>query len=76
MQGHGKYPTEQIITDPDVVVTKAPTKEDKWQFEYYVNQMYEMDKFVKNLTDTLARFDEDCILVMYGDHIPALNITE
>ena len=35
-----------------------------------------MDKFVKNLTDTLARFDEDCILVMYGDHIPALNITE
>ena len=76
VQGHGKYPTEQIITDPEVVVTKAPTKEDKWQFEYYVNQMYEMDKFVKNLTDTLARFDEDCILVMYGDHIPALNITE
>ncbi|MBR6444103.1 MAG: LTA synthase family protein [Firmicutes bacterium] len=76
VQGHGKYPTEQLISEPDVVVTKAPSAEEKWQFEYYVNQLYEMDKFVKNITDTLAKFDEDCILIMYGDHIPALNITE
>ena len=76
VQGHGKYPTEKFIDNPAVVVTKAPTEEDRWAFEYYVNQMYEMDKFIKNLTDTLSRFDEDCVLIMYGDHIPALNITE
>ena len=76
VQGHGKYPIEQLINDPDVVVTKAPSEESKWQFEYYVNQLYEMDKFVKNLTDTLEKFNEDCVLVMYGDHIPALEINE
>ena len=34
-----------------------------------------MDQFVKELTDTLSKLDEPTILVMYGDHIPALDIT-
>ena len=76
VQGHGQYPKEQIIEDPDITVEKAPTEDLKWQFEYYVNQVYEMDKFVKSLTDTLANFDEDTVVVFYGDHIPALEISE
>lgn len=76
VQGHGKYPTEQVLEDPEIEVTKAPTEELKWQYEYYVNQLHEMDQFVKNLTDTLKRYDEDVILVMYGDHLPALDMTE
>ena len=48
----------------------------KWKYEYYVNQVYEMDQFVKELTETLAQYDEDVILVMYGDHIPALDGSE
>ena len=35
-----------------------------------------MDKFVKELTDSLSQFDEDVVLVMYGDHLPALDMTE
>lgn len=76
VQGHGKYPAEQVITNPKIEVTDAPNEELKWKYEYYVNQLYEMDQFVKELTETLANMDEDVILVMYGDHIPALDMTE
>ncbi len=76
VQGHGKYPTEQVIKNPEITVTDAPSEEMKWKYEYYVNQVYEMDQFVKELTETLAQYDEDVILVMYGDHIPALDVTE
>lgn len=76
VQGHGKYPTEQVIKNPAIEVTEAPDEATKWQYEYYVNQIYEMDQFIKNLTETLSEYDEDVILVMYGDHIPALDVTE
>lgn len=76
VQGHGKYPTEQMIEDPAVTVTKAESDEQKWSYEYYVNQVYEMDLFVRELTDALSSYDEDIVLVMYGDHLPALDMTE
>ena len=76
VQGHGKYPTEQLIEDPAVTVTKAESEEQRWSYEYYVNQVYEMDLFVEELTDALSTYDEDVILVMYGDHLPALDMTE
>lgn len=76
VQGHGRYPTEQLIENPEIEVTKANTEEQKWGYEYYANQVYEMDKFVKELTDTLSEYDEDVVLVMYGDHLPALDMTE
>lgn len=76
VQGHGKYPTEQLLENPEITVTEAPTEEQRWQYEYYVNQVYEMDLFVKELTDRLSQFDEDVVLVMYGDHLPALEMTE
>ena len=76
VQGHGKYPPEQVLQKPVIEVTAAPSEELKWKYEYYVNQIYEMDQFVKALTDTLAKREEPTVLVMYGDHIPALNMTE
>ena len=76
VQGHGSYPTEQVIKNPAIEVTAAPDEATKWQYEYYVNQIYEMDQFIKDLTDTLSEYDEDVVLVMYGDHIPALDVTE
>ena len=76
VQGHGKYPIQQIIQNPAIEVTSAPTEALKWKYEYYVNQVYEMDQFIKELTDTLAKREEPTVLVMYGDHIPALDMTE
>ena len=76
VQGHGQYPAEKLLADPDIIVTKAPSDSAKNKFEYFANEVHEMDNFVKKLTKELSEYDEKVILVMYGDHIPALDITE
>ena len=76
VQGHGKYPAEQVLENPKFQVTNAPSEELKWKFEYYVNQIGEMDDFVGRLVETLEKYKEPTVLVMYGDHIPAIDLTE
>jgi hypothetical protein len=76
VQGHGKYPQEQALADPVIQVGGLSSEEQKWQYEYYVNQLYEMDLFIKDLTDTLKKYDERVVLVLYGDHLPALDMTQ
>lgn len=76
VQGHGQYPDKEVLNNPVIRVTEAPSEELKWKWEYYVNQIYEMDQFIKDLTDTLADFDEPVVLAMYGDHIPAIDLAE
>lgn len=76
VQGHGKYPTEPVLVNPKIKLTKWNNDATKWAYEYYVNQIYEMDAFVKHLTDKLSKFDEKTILLIYGDHLPALDIAE
>lgn len=75
VQGHGDYPEEPILDDPEITVSGAPTTEKNNAWEYYVNQLHEMDDFVKVLTDTLADYPEDVVLVMYGDHLPTMGLT-
>ena len=74
-QGHGAYPEEQLIDDPEITVSGAETEAQNNQWEYYVNEIHEMDNFVKELTDALADYPEDVILVMYGDHLPTMGLT-
>ena len=77
VQGHGKYPTVRLLSDPAIRVTGLENEELRLQWEYFTNQVYEMDQFVGDLTDQLKDFDEDTIVIFYGDHMPALtNISE
>lgn len=79
VQGHGSYPTEQVIDDPaiEVSVTNDDGTEDTdrtSQFSYYVNQIAEMDQFIRDLIGTLSAYPEPTVCVFYGDHLPALGI--
>ena len=74
-QGHGAYPEEQLIDDPEITVSGAETEAQNNQSEYYCNEIHEMDNFVKELIDALADYPEDVILVMYGDHLPTMGLT-
>jgi hypothetical protein len=76
VQGHGEYPTEAVLEDPAIQVSGAATEEKNYQWEYYVNQLHEMDQFVADLIAALEERGEDTILVMYGDHLPTLGLTE
>lgn len=74
VQGHGDYPEEPMIENPKIKVSGASSEAANNKWEYYCNQIYEMDKFIKQLTDKLAEYDEDVILVMYGDHLPTMGL--
>ena len=76
VEGHGGYPTEEVLIDPEIRVLSAPSETEKWQYEYYANLLYGMDTFVKDLTEELSNYDERVIVVMYGDHLPAIDFTE
>ena len=77
VQGHGSYPTSNILGNPEIKVTGGMDDESrKYAIEYYANQTHEMDEFIKELTDELSKLDEHTILVMYGDHLPGLGFSE
>lgn len=75
VQGHGKYPDEQVYKHPYATVT-ADNESTKWKYEYYFQQMYEMDKFIGKLIKEINKADEPTIMIIYGDHIPALDVKE
>lgn len=74
VQGHGAYPEEPMLEDPEITVSGAATEEKNYQWEYYVNQIHEMDDFVGELVETLEDYPEDVVLVMYGDHLPTMDL--
>lgn len=75
VQGHGDYPTEPVLDNPKITVTGAEEKEkNNYSWEYYVNQIHEMDQFIKQLTDTLSDYPEPVVLVLYGDHLPTMGL--
>ena len=74
VQGHGAYPEEPILEDPEITVTGAATEEKNNQWEYYVNEIHEMDEFVGELVAALEDYPEDVVLVMYGDHLPTMGL--
>ena len=76
VQGHGSYPTYEVLEEPLITVSGIEDEERSYQFEYYVNQIKEMDDFIGELTQALSDYKEDVILVMYGDHLPSLELTE
>ena len=77
VQDHGKYPTE-LLENPHIKVSGfAPEDEERQNaFTYYVNQCHETDAFLGSLIATLNAFEEPVVLVLYGDHLPNLDITE
>ena len=74
VQGHGGYPTADLIEDPEIEVTGAGSAEANCQWEYYVNQLHEMDKFVKDLTEYIEERGEPTIILFYGDHLPTMGL--
>lgn len=76
VQGHGAYPTEKVIENPEITVSGAETESKNNEWEYYVNQIHEVDKFIGNLIDMLSKREEKTIVVFFGDHLPTMGLTD
>ena len=75
VEGHGSYPTEKVFKKPYTEVT-AEDEETKWKYEYYLNECHEMDTFIGDLIDAIEESGEPTVMIIYGDHIPALEVKE
>lgn len=75
VQSHGSYPSEPVFDDPFVEVSGAATPEENYQWEYFINELYEVDMFIGDLIDDLEARDEKTLVVMYGDHLPTMGLT-
>ena len=91
VQGHGKYPDElpnETDSYPDyeleygdepIKVSSVDADIDERtlaQYTYYVNQLHETDEFIGELIKALEERGEPCVVVFYGDHLPALPLTD
>ena len=75
VEGHGAYPTERVFKNPYTTVT-CDDEETKWKYEYYLNECHEMDTFIGELIQAIEEADEPTVMIIYGDHIPALDVKE
>ncbi len=76
VQPHGRYPEEVVDENQTITLEGAATEGEKNAYEYYINQCYETDAFVKELCDTLDQFSEPTVVVFYGDHLPNTGMVE
>lgn len=75
VEGHGAYPTEQVFKNPYTTVT-CDDETTRWKYEYYLNECHEMDTFIGDLIKAINKADEPTVMIIYGDHIPALDVKE
>ena len=74
VQGHGDYPEEQVIENPKIKVQGIEDEALKNKWEYYVNQVYEMDAFAGKLVQAIEDRGEPTVIVFYGDHLPTMGL--
>ena len=72
VQSHGDYSANPEAAYA-IRVTGELDEAIKAEYEYYVNEINEVDMFVGALVSFLESFDEPTVLVLYGDHLPALT---
>lgn len=76
VEGHGAYPTYQVEEDPVIkVTTEGKTEEQRCEWEYYINRIYNVDDFLQKYIQMLDDRGEDTLVIMFGDHLPTMGLT-
>ena len=75
VQSHGKYPSE-YSTQTKIEISGIEDDITRNSFEYYVNQLNEVDSVIGRLLEELEKRDEKTVVVMFGDHLPSFDISE
>ncbi|CDM69746.1 Hypothetical protein CM240_2622 [Clostridium bornimense] len=74
VQDHGGYDYGEEY-EKTITVDEGDIDDwDKKQLEYYCNQLYETDQFIKSLIENLENRGEPVILSLVSDHLPTLNV--
>lgn len=74
VQAHGRYPKKPIDGAQTLSVSGMPEEDRRAGFEYYLQQLWETDRFIGELRTALSKFPEKTMVVFYGDHLPSFSI--
>lgn len=74
VQPHGKYPNVMIDEQQHITMTGDIDESEIAAYEYFINQLYETDYFIGSLVNELEKSNEPTILVLYGDHLPSMDL--
>nr|MBQ4317609.1 sulfatase-like hydrolase/transferase [Clostridia bacterium] len=72
---HGQYP-DDIAPDGDIEVYGIDDESMADKYAYYVNELRKVDDFIRELISELENRGEPTVVVLYGDHIPALELSD
>lgn len=75
VESHGKYAETYEYKEGDVEVISLPDEIPMAPFQNFINILTGTDDFLGALLPQLAWFEEPVVLVVYGDHLPALELT-
>lgn len=74
VQGHGRYPVTPPVQPHIRMEGLLLSQEEQNRWVYYINEMHRVDAFIGAMISALSAYNEPVVLVMYGDHLPALPI--
>ena len=74
VQSHGKYNDVKTDSKDPVKVYNAPAGKEE-SYEYYVNEIDEVDQMIGKLVYALGKREKPTVLVLYGDHLPSLDLS-
>ena len=74
VQSHGKYNDVKTDSKDPVKVYNAPEGKEE-SYEYYVNEINEVDQIIGKLVYALGKREKPTVLVLYGDHLPSLELS-
>ena len=75
VESHGKYSDVYEPQPGDIEVLSLPEEIPLAPFQNYVNVLRATDAFLGRLIVELMSFEEPTVVVAYGDHLPALELT-
>ena len=76
VQAHGKYPSEKTDAPQPIDVYGIESASLSAEYKYYINQLHDTDKFIGELIAALQNRPDPYVVVMFGDHLPSLNLSE
>ncbi|MCD7812466.1 MAG: LTA synthase family protein [Lachnospiraceae bacterium] len=73
---HGDYPQYEVLEDPEITISGVEDEGMAYAWEYYVNMLHEVDEFIGDLIEMLEERGEPTYVIMFGDHLPTMDLTE
>lgn len=75
VESHGKYDEAYVPGEDDPAILSLPEQINQPKFAHYLSLIHATDKFIGELIGELELYDEPVVCVFYGDHLPALDLT-